>query len=162
MSSSQSPRPAPRERVASAFTVVEGIVYVCLGLLLTGIAFTLLATSFISFGRLILSEPEKISFVELLDQILLILLIVGLLYTVQVSVRGRALVPEPFLLVGLISAIRRVLILTAKFGDWHEKTAHESQHIMIELAMNAVLILILAISLMLLRKAGSPSITERG
>ena len=162
MHETESPRSEAHGWVACTFTAVEDIVYAGLGLLLTGIAFTLLVTSFISFGRLILSEPEKISFVELLDQILLILLIVGLLYTVQVSVRGRALVPEPFLLVGLISAIRRVLILTAKFGDWHEKTAHESQHIMIELAMNAVLILILAISLMLLRKAGSPSITERG
>ena len=82
-------------------------------MLLTGIAFTLLVTGFISFGRIVLSEPAKFDFVELLDQILLILLIVGLLYTVQVSLRGQALAPEPFLLGGLISVIRRVLILFA-------------------------------------------------
>ena len=97
MTSSESPRPEPRERIASAFTVVESIVYISLGLLLTGIAFTLLVTSFISFGRIVVSGPVKFSFVELLDQILLILLIVGLLYTVQVSLRSRALGPEPFL-----------------------------------------------------------------
>jgi uncharacterized membrane protein (DUF373 family) len=156
MSSSESPRPEARGWVVRAFTAVEGIVYIGLGLLLTGIAFTLLVTGFISFGRIVLSEPAKFDFVELLDQILLILLIVGLLYTVQVSLRGHALAPEPFLLVGLISVIRRVLILSAKFGNWHERTASESQQITIELAVNTVLILILAVSLMLLRKGGKP------
>ena len=34
----------------------------------------------------------------------------------QVSFRLHAVTPEPFLLVGLIAAIRRVLILTAEFG----------------------------------------------
>jgi hypothetical protein len=77
-----------------------------------------------------------------------------LLYTVQVSLRGRAFAAEPFLLVGLISAIRRVLVLTAKFGDW-ERTASESQHIIIELAVLTVLILILTVSLMLLRKVAA-------
>ena len=162
MTSSESPRPEPRERIASAFTVVESIVYISLGLLLTGIAFTLLVTSFISFGRIVVSGPVKFSFVELLDQILLILLIVGLLYTVQVSLRGQALAPEPFLLGGLISVIRRVLILSAKFGNWHEKTASEPQHIMIELAVSTVLLLISSVSLMLLRKASAPAVANRG
>jgi hypothetical protein len=43
-----------------------------------------------------------------------------LLYTVQVSFREHALVSEPFLLVGLISAIRRVLVVTAEFGHLRE------------------------------------------
>jgi hypothetical protein len=78
-----------------------------------------------------------------------------------VSLRSRALGPEPFLIVGLISAIRRVLVLTAKFGDW-EKTANESQHIIIELAVLSLLVLILAVSLMLLRKASAPAVDKRG
>jgi hypothetical protein len=105
--------------------------------------------------------PSNLGFVGLLDRILLILLIVELLYTVQVSFRDRALVPEPFLLVGLSSAIRRVLVLTAEFGEWREKTASESQHIVIELAVHTVLILILAVSLMVLRKAGAPAVAKR-
>jgi hypothetical protein len=46
----------------------------------------------------------------------LILLVIELLYTVQVSFREHGLIPEPFLLVGLIAAIRRVLVLTAEFA----------------------------------------------
>jgi uncharacterized membrane protein (DUF373 family) len=153
MSPPESLRPEADRWDVRAFTVVEGIVYFGLGSLLTGIAFTLLITGFITFGQIALSAPVKHDFVDLLDQILLILLVVGMLYTVKVSLRGHALAPEPFLLIGLISVIRRVLILSAKFGNWHEKTSEESQHIMIELAVNTVLILILAVSLLLLRKA---------
>ncbi len=66
MSSSVSPQSEAREgKVVRVFTAVEGIVYVGLGLLLTGIAFTLLVTGFISFGRIVVSEPAKFDFVEL-------------------------------------------------------------------------------------------------
>jgi uncharacterized membrane protein (DUF373 family) len=51
--------------------------------------------------------------VDLLDRMLLILMIVELLYTVQVSFREHTLVPEPFLIVGLIAVTRRILVVTA-------------------------------------------------
>lgn len=159
--SSASPRPEARDWGVRAFSAAAGIVYIGLGVLLTGMAFTLLVTGFISFAQIVVSGPEKFNFVELLDQILLILLLVGLLYTVKVSLRAHALAPEPFLVVGLISVIRRVLILTAKFGDWHAKTASESQHLVIELAVCTVLILILAVSLMLLQKANAFAAANR-
>lgn len=41
--------------------------------------------------------------------------------TVQVSFRDHALVPGPFLIVGLIAAIRRLLVLTAEFARFLEK-----------------------------------------
>src|SRR5207245_8379641 len=140
----ESPRPPARVWVARAFTAVEDVVYIGLGLLLTGSALTLLVTGVIDFvtntvGR----KPHNI---ELLDRILLILLIVELLYTVQVSFRVHALVPEPFLLVGLISAIRRVLVLTAEFES-REKTEGGAQHLVIELAVLTVMIVALVVSL---------------
>src|SRR5262245_2052641 len=101
------------------------------------------------------------SIIDLLDRILLILLIVELLYTVQVSFREHALVPEPFLLVGLISAIRRVLILTAEFGELGEKTETIFRHFVIELAVLTLLIVTLAISLVLLRRRGAPVVADR-
>jgi hypothetical protein len=99
--------------------------------------------------------------IELLDRILLILLIVELLYTVQVSFREHALLPEPFLLVGLISGIRRVLVLTAEFGEWREKTEGGAQQFVIELAVLTVLIVALVGSLVLLRKGGASVVVHR-
>jgi uncharacterized membrane protein (DUF373 family) len=153
--------------------VSEDIVYIGLGLLLAGSALALLVKGAIEFeqtvveGKVVQTVVEgkvvegKHEFIDLLDRILLILLIVELLYTVQVSFREHALIPEPFLLVGLISAIRRVLVLTAKFPELHESTASISQQFTFELAVLTVLILALAISLVLMRKWGTPVIAKR-
>jgi hypothetical protein len=154
----ESPRSQGRVWIARAFTGVEDVVYIGLGLLLAGGALTLLATGLIDFGKGVVTGNVRP--IELLDRILLILLIVELLYTVQVSFRKHALAPEPFLLVGLISAVRRVLILTAEFGELHEKTESGVRHFLIELAVLTVLIVALVISLVLLRKRGAPVIAQ--
>jgi uncharacterized membrane protein (DUF373 family) len=155
MTTPQSPRPEARTGIARAFTLVEDVVYIGLGLLLAASALTLLVTGVIDFGQSVWSGKGE--FIRLLDRILLVLLIVELLYTVQVSFREHALVPEPFLLVGLISAIRRVLVLTAEFGESRDKAAGPTtEQFCIELAVLTVLILALAVSLVLLRKRGAP------
>jgi hypothetical protein len=157
MGTPDSPKKQARVWVARAFTAVEDIVYVGLGLLLTGSALTLLVTGVIDYVRNVAAgKPHNI---ELLDRILLILLIVELLYTVQVSFREHALIPEPFLLVGLISAIRRVLVLTAEFDQF--RTEIGAQQFVIELAVLTVLIVALVASLVFLRKSGAAITAHR-
>jgi hypothetical protein len=163
--------PGPAEKkarvwVARAFTLVEDVVYIGLGLLLAGSAFTLLITGVVQFVRS--ASVGEARTIDLLERILLILLVVELLYTVQVSFREHALVPEPFLLVGLISAIRRVLVLTAEFGELREQTPGgrklpviDPQHFVIELGVLTVLIIALAISLVLLRRSGAAVVARR-
>ena len=68
---------------------------------------------------------------------------------------------QPFLILGIISAIRRVLVLTAEFDGLHQKTASISHQFVIELAVLTVLILALAISLVLLRKSSAPVVADR-
>ena len=91
----------------------------------------------------------------------LILLVIELLYTVQVSFREHGLIPEPFLLVGLIAAIRRVLVLTAEFAQVHDQTEVVFDHLIIELAVLTFLIVALVVSLVLLRKRGVTTVAER-
>jgi uncharacterized membrane protein (DUF373 family) len=160
MSSPKSPDTQPRTWIARAFTIVEDVVYLGLGVLLAGIVLTLLVTGFISFGKSLMDESLGERVVKLLDRILLILLIVELLYTVQVSFREHALIPEPFLVVGLISAIRRVLVLTAEFGTSGPRPG-DADLFVIELAVLTVLILALVICLVLLRKKGPGVVAER-
>src|SRR3984893_902706 len=111
-----------RSWVARVFTAVEDVVYVGLGLLLAGCSLALLVSGMIIFGQNLMAGSLTTNIVALLDRVLLILLIVELLYTVQVSSREHALVPEPFLLIGLIAGIRRVLLLTAELAQVQEKT----------------------------------------
>jgi hypothetical protein len=160
VSSPPSP-PQHRNWIARAFTLVEDVVYIGLGLLLAGSALTLLVTGCIRFVQALQAGGMQESIIALLDRILLILLIVELLYTVQVSFREHTLVPEPFLLIGLISAIRRVLILTAEFGEIRERTESVFQHFIIELGVLTLLIVALAVSLLLLRQRGAPATAHR-
>jgi uncharacterized membrane protein (DUF373 family) len=141
-----------REWVARVFTAVEDVVYVGLGLLLAGCSLALLVSGLINFGQNLMAGSLTTNVVALLDRVLLILLVVELLYTVQVSFREHALMPEPFLLVGLIAGIRRVLLLTAELAHVQEKSEAVFQHFIVELLVLTVLIVALVISLVLLRK----------
>jgi uncharacterized membrane protein (DUF373 family) len=144
------PQPA-RILVARIFTTVEDIIYVGLGILLAGSSFVLLVTGLTSFGRNLMAGSLATNIVGLLDRILLILLVVELLYTVQVSFRERILVPEPFLLVGLIAVIRRVLVLTAELAQVHDKPDPVFQRFIMELGVLTLMIVALVVSLVLLR-----------
>ncbi len=140
-----------RTWIARAFAGIEDVVYVGLGLLLACGAIVLLVSAIITFGGHIVAGTLADNVITLLDRILLILLIVELLYTVQVSFREHAVMPEPFLLIGLIAAIRRVLVITAEFGE-AARDQPILQYYVLELAVLAGLILALSFSLLALRR----------
>jgi uncharacterized membrane protein (DUF373 family) len=142
--------------VAGQFTRVEDVVYVGLGILLSACALALLVTGGIDFASNIAGGGIAQNAVEILDRILLILLVVEILYTVQISFREHALTPEPFLIVGLIAATRRVLVLTAEFKDLLQKGPEAFRNGMVELGLLAFLIVALVISLAVLRRRGAP------
>lgn len=141
-----------RKWITRVFSIVEDVVYVGLGLLLAGCAIVLLGDGVVNFIQQFGTMTPFANTIGLLDRILLILLIIELLYTVQVSFREHAVVPEPFLLVGLIAAIRRVLLLTAEFSQVRPIDEAAFQHFVIELVVLTVLIVALAFSLLLLKK----------
>jgi uncharacterized membrane protein (DUF373 family) len=144
-----------RLRVAQGFTRVEDVLYVGLGVLLAGTAAALLVNVAVAFGRSVFGGAHVQSIVPLLDSILLILLIVELLYTVQVSFREHTLVPEPFLIVGLIAVTRRILVVTAEFATLLEKGNDAAfRNAMLELALLTIMVVALVVSLRVLRKRG--------
>ncbi|GAC1661543.1 MAG: hypothetical protein NVS9B15_25110 [Acidobacteriaceae bacterium] len=48
----------------------------------------------------------------MIDRLLLILMLVEILHTVRITIKSHMLVVEPFLIVGLIATVRRLLVLT--------------------------------------------------
>ena len=105
-----------RSVVSIVFTRAQDLVYVALGVLLALSAIALVVHGGIDLVRAVLQGVDAGAIVTLLDRILLALMVVELLYTVQVSFKEHALVPEPFLLVALIATVRRILVITAEFG----------------------------------------------
>jgi uncharacterized membrane protein (DUF373 family) len=102
-----------------------------------------------------------------LDQLLVVLMLVEILHTVRISIHSHYLITEPFLVVGLIASIRRVLVITLEAanlmqgGTWSIENANLFRASMIELALLGLLILILVFSITLLRRfAPSPKDAE--
>jgi uncharacterized membrane protein (DUF373 family) len=154
-------KPNSRIWIARGFTVIEDVVYIGLGLLLAASAITLLVHGFVNFAQAVRDGSLPANVIALLDNMLLVLLIVELLYTVQVSIREHSIVPEPFLLVGVIAAIRRVLVITAEFGHIPQLPDPMLQRFVYELAVLTALIVVLVTSLILLRKQSVPVAAER-
>lgn len=59
--------------------------------------------------------------------------------------------PEPFLIVALVAAVRRILALTAEFGDLQTQGADVFRSSMIELGVLTLMVLAFVPSLLMLR-----------
>ncbi len=85
-------------------------------------------------------------------------MLVEILHTVRVSMRSGKLTCEPFLIVGLIASIRRVLVITLQSSEvMHAPMTPEREVLfrasMIELGVLSGLILTMVISIFLLHRA---------
>lgn len=149
-----------RDRISNVFTRIEDITYIGLGVLLAAGALILLGAAAWFLYNSIFSGEIRELMVDLLDQILLILMVLEILYTVQVSFREHVLSPEPFLVVGLIAAMRRILVITAEFSKPAEVLEAAFRNAMMELGLLTVLILSLVLSLYFLKRQ-SPAKAER-
>ena len=150
-----------RDWIARSFTHVEDVLYVALGVLLAAGALVLLGDTTLTFVRNLMAGTLPGRMISLLDRVLLVLMFAEILYTVQVSFREHALVPEPFLVVGLIAAIRRVLVITAEFADVKDAATGAFHATMVELGLLTVLSLVLVVSLVLLRRRPTMPVAER-
>ena len=147
--------------IAQIFTRVEDVVYIGLAAVLAGSSIVLLGYLGVSFVQHVIAGtlPEQV--VGLLDRALLVLMIVEVLYTVQVSFREHALVPEPFLIVGLIAAIRRILVLTAEFAQLLERGEVAFRNAMMELGLLTLVVVALVAALLMLRRRDVRAVADR-
>ena len=145
--------------VSRSFLRAESIVYASLGLIL--VLASLLGIG--SAGEALWSAAREYGNAELLvatmDRLLFALMIVEILHTVRVSFRSGTLVGQPFLIVGLIASIRRVLVITLETtrvsgpGKWTPESQAMLNAHMVELAVLGGLILILVLSIYMLRRS---------
>jgi uncharacterized membrane protein (DUF373 family) len=106
-------KPARPRGVAGTIWALEhaqDFVTVTVGVVLIGLAAVLvvdgLATFFHTAGR---SVPSAAT--ALLDQVLLVLILVEIVHTVVLSLRAHRLAAQPFIIVGLVAVIRRILFV---------------------------------------------------
>ena len=145
-----------RRFVSAALGVIEDGVYVGLGVVLAATAIYLLFSVLFNLAIAVDKRTLTGEIIGLLDQVLLILLVVELLYTVQVSFRKHALAAQPFLVVALIATIRKILVLTAQMSEMPNVSEIPFQHSMAELGLLSVMMLVLVGSLILLQRHPAP------
>jgi uncharacterized membrane protein (DUF373 family) len=134
-------------------------IYGILAVLLTVTALVALADGAVSLWNGVRAWTISSQTFEVLDHLLVVLMLVEILHTVSISIRSHVLVTEPFLVVGLIASIRRILVITleasslTKGGTWAGESASIFHASMIELGLLGLLILILVFSITLLRRS---------
>ena len=138
-------------------------MYVGLAAMLGVSSLVLLGSTAWTLARSVAGGTLSADIIGLLDQLLLVLLIVEILYTVHVSFREHVLTAPPFLLVALIATVRRILVLTAEAKTTLENRPDLFRETALELALLTGMALSLVVCLYLLRPkdVGTPAAAER-
>jgi hypothetical protein len=90
---------------------------------------------------------------QFLNIVLLILMIAELVYTVTLSVRVGVLSPEPFLIVGLIAVIRRILVITVQEVAPQPVKGAGLANSSVEVALLTLVVIALVFAVYLLRRS---------
>ena len=134
----------------------ETLIYVLIGLTLLIAALGGLGQLWAAYLLPWMGGKIPLDVLQILDSLLLISMLAEIMQMVKISVTQRRLSSEPFLIVGLISVVRRVLIITAEgsrviSGDMQIKE-RAFELMMIELAILALLLIVLIYGIKTLRK----------
>ena len=126
------------------FKACEDVIYLIIGALLIITSLFLIYDTIKDFFHYS-SGAEFI--IGILDNILLILMIIEIFYTIRVSFKEHSLCAEPFLIVALIAAVRRILVISVETAYMPDKFNHH----MIEISILGGLIFIFVLSTFLLK-----------
>jgi len=152
----------------TVFLQVETVAYILLGVLLAAAVVLGVLGAAVLLSKTLHASDQNDALVVAIDRLLFVLMVVEILHTVRVSFRSGTLVCEPFLIVGLIASIRRVLVITLESsqvnvpGRWTADSQSMLHATMLELLVLAVLILVMVISIYLLRRSKRPPRPPRG
>ena len=141
--------------------VLQSAIYFAVAaLLIVAAAFTFVGTVIdLIEGRD--SRPIADVGVFILDRVLLLFILAELLYTLRLIDRGGRILAEPFLFIGLIAIVRRVLVLVAEVE--HRRGRGEITDFVIEMGGLGGIALILMVSIYLLRRSSAaPSGVQPG
>lgn len=104
----------PRSIAGSIWVLehAQDFVTAFVGIALILLAAVLLSSGIIDFANEVSkSTPISSAAALLLDRVLLVLILVEIVHTVVLSLRAHRLVAQPFIVVGLVAVIRRILFV---------------------------------------------------
>jgi len=147
---------AVRKHSSQLLHLTESTLYAAVGVLLGAAAIAVLFEAGTILWRGIADHTLASSGLQELDALLLVLVLVEILHTVRISIGSKQIILEPFLIVGLIASVRRVLVIAmqaAKLTEDGHAISDAFQRSMIELGVVGTLVLIFVFSIYVLRRA---------
>ena len=131
----------------------ESIVLAAIAVVLVVLAVVLLGNSVITMWNDIIKGSVANTGIEILNSVLLVMMIMEIVYTVAMSLESHALVAEPFLIIGAIAAIRRMLVITAESTRLELTNPDAFRSLLMELGLLGLLVMAMAISIYILRRS---------
>lgn len=139
---------------------IEELLYLVVGLLLLAAAVLVVIGTVTGLIDAIKTRQNAVNTgVVVLDRVLLILIVAELLHTLRFVVLRGQIVVEPFLFVGLIAVVRRILIITAEL-ERQIPAGRALTNLLLELGLLGFLALALAAAIYMVRRGGSEEVDE--
>ena len=137
---------------ATALSKSESVVLVLIGIALVLVAVLLLYSGMHDLREAVLQGPAEIEHkaIEILNTVLLVMMTMEIVYTVAISLESHTLNAEPFLIIGVIAAIRRTLVITATSTE-QEAQPERFHNMLVELGLLAATVVALALAIYILR-----------
>lgn len=133
----------------------ETVIYLFAGFLIAAGAALLLVTTLLEGWENLLRGRYHEVALTLLDRVLLALMLAEILYTLVRFAREGSLEATPFLVIGIIAAVRRVLVLTAEAVEKFDLADPAFMAVLAELALLALLVLAFSLAIRLVRSVES-------
>lgn len=129
----------------------ETTIYLFAGFLIAAGAALLLVTTLVEGWENLLKGRYHEVALTLLDRVLLALMLAEILYTLVRFAREGSLEATPFLVIGIIAAVRRVLVLTAEAVEKFDLADPAFLAVLAELGLLALLVVAFALAIRLVR-----------
>lgn len=147
-------RPAkkPRSIIVHYLGRAERVVLSMIAVVLVALAVLLLISSVISMIQAVIDRTMSDAAIQILDSVLLVMMTMEIVYTVTLSLESHKLAAEPFLIIGIIAAIRRTLVITAESTKL-EGNPDAFRSTLLELGLLAFIVGIMAASIFVIRRS---------
>ena len=148
------PRGASRERrdrsgIAALLDYGEFLIDTVVALALIVGGALLLGVVVYDFARSLGQGPFVEAVLELLSGLLLVFIFTELITTIRVVIARRSVVVEPFLIVGIVAAVRRLIVISAEAENLLGTA--EFRDVMLEIGLLAATVLLLGATVLVLR-----------
>ena len=137
--------------ICQVISWAEKTLYVAVGALLVGMSAFVVVQALRDILRLNLTTSLTSDLAVVLNDVLFAIIILELLSTVVTHLRKGGFQVKAFLYIGIISSVRRILVLGAQLSASANLSEPAFRHGIIELGVDAGVVLVLAVALIIVR-----------